>query len=304
MKNEFDYLNDAAVDLSEYSAAELTEKERLTMKKEVLNRTKKKSRAKKYIAVAAAAALVAAMTQFAFAQGFVEKIVKIVSTGYNTVIETDDSDAVFTLPESIKGRVFDRNGDPITEITGGSDENEFEIYDENGVKYDPERWIELLREAGVIGADADVSVSSAYSGKLVPNSDDGIRVFTTPEEFEDFKSGLNFKLFEPEYLPSGYAFLYAEGFTDDDGRLSGDYAVVGYSNGSEVFTVHERVINENTKYTTSYDSPVTETDIHGCTAVKTDYSIMWEENGVSVDILSGNSSVTGDELLKIAESMK
>ncbi len=304
MKNEYDYLNGTELDLSGYEPAELTEEERIIMKKEVLNKTKKRSRVKKVIAVAAAVAVVAGLTQLAFAGGFVERIVKTISTGHNVIIETDSSGVMFTLPEALSGRVFDKDGKPVTELEGGLDENDIELYDENGVKYDAQRWIDLMYETGVVDKDeVRVSVSAASKGGLIPDENENIKVCTTLDEFEKFKSGLNFELLEPEYLPEGYSFLYVEGFAKD-GVLSGDYAVVGYSNGTDVFTVHERIINDKTKYTTSYDAPVSECEIHGCAAAVTDSSAEWEEGGVSVAVLSGNSAVTGDELLKVAESVK
>lgn len=304
MKNEYDYLNGAELDLSGYEPAELTKEERMIMKKEVLNKTKKRSRAKRVIAAIAVVAAVFGVTQLAFAGGFVERIVKTISTGHNTIIETDDSGVMFTLPEALSGRVFDKDGNPVTELEGGLDESDINLYDENGVKYDAQRWIDLMCETGVIDKDKmRVSVSAASKGKPVPGENENIKVYTTLDDFERFKSGLNFDLLEPEYLPEGYSFLYAEGFANG-GVVSGDYAVVGYSNGADVFTVHERIINDKTKYTTSYDAPVSECEIHGCAAAVTDSSAEWEEGGVSVAVLSGNSGVTGDELLKVAESVK
>ena len=47
MKNEYDYLNGAELDLSGYEPAELTKEEKIMMKKEVLNKTKNRSRAKR-----------------------------------------------------------------------------------------------------------------------------------------------------------------------------------------------------------------------------------------------------------------
>ena len=51
MKNEFDYLNEAAVDLDEYEPAELTKEERLIMKEKVLEKSKKRPLVKRYISV-------------------------------------------------------------------------------------------------------------------------------------------------------------------------------------------------------------------------------------------------------------
>ena len=304
MKNEYDYLNGAELDLSGYEPAELTKEERIIMKKEVLNKTKKRSRAKRVIAVAAAVAVVFGVTQLAFAGGIVERIVKTISTGHNTIIETDNSGVMFALPEELSGRVFDKDGKPVTELEGGLNESDIELYDENGVKYDEQRWIDLMYETGVIDKDKmRVSVSAASEGKLIPDENENNKVYTTLDELKRFKSGLNFDLLEPEYLPEGYSFLYAAGFAND-GVVSGDYAVIGYSNGTDVFTVHERIINDKTKYTTSYDAPVSECEIHGCAAAVTNSSAEWEQGGVSVAVLSGNSGVIGDELLKVAESVK
>lgn len=300
MKNEFDYLNDVSVDLSGYEAAELTETECEIMKKEVLKKTKKKSKAGRYVAVAAAVALVAAMTQIAFAQGLVDKIVKTVSTGYNTVFQMDDSDGAFELPEALKNKIFDADGNPLNSIKGGGiDRGEY--YNADGKRLGADDYVDLLAESGLINLE-EVEIHVAKSDdKLIPDSDESIKVFTSQEELQE---QLNFKLITPEYLPEGFEFLYCEGFSKSNGELSGDYAVLAYSDGEKKFTIHERVINDETKFETGTSEEVREGEINGCKAAITDSGIIWEQNGVSVDIVSGDSGVLGKELLKVAESTK
>ena len=44
--------------------------------------------------------------------------------------------------------------------------------------------------------------------------------------------------------------------------------------------------------------------VNGCTAAVSEHDVMWEQDGVSVDLVSGESDITGDVLLKVANSVK
>ncbi len=300
MKNEFDYLNDAKMDFSKYEAMELTDKERVEMKKEIKKTTRKFSW-KKCAVLAACVASLAIAAQTSFARDMMERIVKVVTTGHNDVIQTDFSEMEAALPQILKGSFFDKVGNEITSLDGITSYTE--LYDANGVQYDEKSITKLFKDKGLIDDDEDVTIRVGVPKEpgVIPESGDGEEVFTSIEELS---LKLNFTLKTPEYMPEGWSFLYGYGFTNEDGVMSGNYAVLVYYDGKNEFTIHERIINDETRYTMSTDETVTEDTINGCTAAISAHNIMWEQEGVSVDLSSGDSGITGDELIKIAESVK
>ena len=300
MRNEFDYLNDVQIDFSKYEAMELTDKERMNMKKAVKEK-KPRFSWKKCAVIAACVASIAIVAQTGFAQDIMSHIVKVVMTGHNDVIQMEDSAITRNVPEELIGCFFDADGNEVTELTDGRGYTD--LYSKDGVKYDDESLTNLFIEKGIIKTDTEVSihVAPADDGSAIPETDESRIVFTSESELQ---SGLNFALKAPEYLPEGYSFLYGVGFRKNDGTMSGDYAMMAYSDGEQKFTVHERIINENTRYSMGTNSELTEGIINGCTAAITDYEITWEQDGISVAILSGMSDVTGDKLLKVANSVK
>ena len=289
MKNEYDYLNDVKMDFSVYDDE---------MKKEIMEMKKGKMSIRK-IAVIAACAAAVAITGTAFASGYVTKIVKSISTGHNMMIQTDDTGMEWEIPEKLSGKFYDKDGNELHSITYGMTYGD--LYDKDGNRYDEASIAQMFIDSGYAD-DADIRVeASKDNGTKIPYDDETLKVYTSLEEFD---ADLSFDLKSPEYVPDGYSFLYGNGYRDKDGKMSGNYAVLTYSNGKDTFSIHERVINDKTSFETSTNEDVTETLINGCTAAVSDHEIMWEQSGISITVISGSSSVTGGELLKVAESIK
>ena len=300
MKNEYDYLNDVRTDFSKYETMELTDKERREMKNEFKKR-KAHFSWRKCSALAACAAAIAIAAQTGFAQNMMERIINVVQTGHNDVVQTDYSEAEETLTQTLKGCIFDKDGNEITSLDGITSYTD--LYDASGVRYDEKSIIKLFKDKGLVNDDVDaiIRVGTPKEKGVIPESGNGEEIFTSIEELG---SRLNFTLKTPEYMPEGWDFLYCYGFTGDDGVMSGNYAVLVYYDGNEEFYIHERVINDDTRYTASTDETVTEGTVNGCTAAISEHDVMWEQDGVSVDLVSGESDITGDVLLKVANSVK
>ena len=300
MKNEYDYLNDVRTDFSKYETMELTDKERREMKNEFKKR-KAHFSWRKCSALAACAAAIAIAAQTGFAQNMMERIINVVQTGHNDVVQTDYSEAEETLTQTLKGCIFDKDGNEITSLDGITSYTD--LYDASGVRYDEKSIIKLFKDKGLVNDDVDaiIRVGTPKEKGVIPESGNGEEIFTSIEELG---SRLNFTLKTPEYMPEGWDFLYCYGFTGDDGVMSGNYAVLVYYDGNEEFYIHERVINDDTRYTASTDETVTEGTVNGCTAAISEHDVMWEQDGVSVDLVSGESDITGGMLLKVANSVR
>ena len=295
MKNEFDYLNDVKMDFSVYEEKSLTEKERLKMKN-ILKR-KRKFSTRKCIAAAACVGVVAALGITAYATGFVDNVVKMITTGHNQFAQVDDSELTAEVPENLKGFLFDENGEEVTMFRG-----DMTLYDKDGNVI--EDMGEYMRSLGIYSlyyntenGEVKVSFDEETESDPLLNMEGDYIIAESEAELEN-KPG--FKASVPEYIPEGFKFhgaAYSKG--------EAEYLFIYYMNGEgEYFCIHERIINDDTAYTASTNGTVEEIDINGNKAAVMDKDeISWEENGISIDVM-GRDVIEYDDLLKVAESIK
>lgn len=290
MKNEFDFLNDVKMDFSNYEAMKLTESERATMKQAVKKKSGKRISWKKCALIAACAATIAAMSQTAFAQELMGKIIQSISTGYNTFVQMEEPEGVtVSVPDQLAGQIYDKEGRVMTKI-GRQDK----LYDREGN--------EVMIQSEMTQEGEQLFLFPVDKMNEIPESDESSVIYSSVAELE---SVLDFDLKTPESLPQGYHFLYGEAFRTEKNsdEISGEYAFLAYSNGEKTFFLHERMINEANKFVSSLSGELKTIQIHGHTAAMGDREISWEEDGISVSIL-GRDAVTGDDLIKLAESIQ
>lgn len=288
MKNEFDYLNEVKMDFSIYDAETVSEKEIKGMKENMSGKKRKISFKKMYVIAACAAVVAIAGT--AFASGVVGDIIKSVSTGYNNYVQTDDS-VPQELPEELKGKIFDKNGIALEMVTA---EDMKDVYDVNGEKIDEMRFAQMYEDA--LGVEVKISTENEY------NADEAEKNYASIEEAQS-NSVFDIKL--PEYLPKGYELSRVYTYTDNEGNAGGKYITLEYKNekGKEI-TIFERILDDETRFTTSTDGTLEELTINGRKAVLMDKNdIEWEtDDNVSVSIIAHN--ISKSEIIKMAESTK
>ena len=286
MKREFEFLNDVNMDFSEYEEVPFTEQERLTMKKNLKQSNKAYHSRKRMMRAAVLAACLAVTSQTAFAKDLAEKIF---SLGHSSIITETESDSAevssVPVPAELKGQLFDADGKEMTELSSA----DTGYFNKDG---DP------VQINSVEDHDGTIHYSlSKYSADDPLGDVDGVIAFDSIDDLD-----LSFDLKVPETLPDGFSLTKVYSFSDDDGHSSPDYAVLAYSDGNEGFTIHERRDSEDTQFVTSLPDPQ-EMDFHGSTAVynHSEFYAAWD--GTNISIL-GNDVLTGDALLKVAESMK
>lgn len=283
MKNEYDYLNDAKIDFDRYDETAITEREICKMK----NSIKRHKRPKKYIAYAVAACLgIVALTGTAFASGLVDNIVKVITTGHNKYYQVDSS-APMEVPENLRGRLFDKNGVPLTEMTAGQ-----KLYDADGNEYTPESYAKLIEE--VSGGTVEIS------GYGDPSENE--LVYDTLDKAQ---AAAKFDIKTPSALPDNFSLSRVYTFTDENGNTSGMYMNMVYSdgNGREIIFM-ERLINDETSFESGTDGKIEEIKINGRTAVISAESVAWETaDMVSVSVFD-HAGLSREELIKLAESVK
>lgn len=283
MKNQYELLNEAWIDFSNYEEMPLSEQEREQMMKK-FRQTSKRQRRKQHIMYAAAcAASLALVSQTAFAKDLVNRIISIGNS--SIVIYEEDQTEVSRLekvPEELEGRVFDADGNMVSELTDGQ-----KLYNADG------------REVMITADTGNGEVTYSLNEAAEPAVSERTVVFSSEEELEE---NLSFDLKIPASLPEGYKLDTAYTYQDAAGNVSGDYAMLAYSNGSQTFYIHERRDSEETRYSDAWGG-AKEMEFHDTTAAYDDHNFMCSWDGTIIDIL-GNQSLTGDALLEVANSLE
>ncbi len=291
-KNEFDYLNDVKMDFSDYEIMNLTELERNTMKN--INKPHKKFSVGKLSALAACVALVVAFSQTAIAKDFLSNIITNVSTGHNQFFKIDDSNRKMTLPKEVRGKFFDKEGNPVTEYRSGD-----KLYDAEGNEIsDVPRYITETLGIDTLtmnGAKVKVQVKPSDKDVLKEAEEKGENVVYDIEKIND---SLNFTAKLPDYVPENFEFF---GATAD-----GDYLFLYYreKETGSFFAIHERAINDETAFQSSTDGSLIETTVNGNKAVLMDGDCLdWETDGIAIGVM-GRNVISTTDVYKVADSIK
>lgn len=239
----------------------------------------------KVASIALACVLGFSIMQTAFAQEFVGKVLKTISLGHITVSEEEPMEVEsFPVPEKFKGKIFDKDGNPVEIIS-----------EELGKLYtvDGEEIADLDFETGEIMTVAECDRMRK----------EGILVIKDVSKLNNYTC---FNVILPSYLPEGYEFDRAEFYKDDNGVVENSkYISLYFTNkktGGKIY-IPQRFADEETAYETG-GSKVEKIKINGVDAVLyDDENIDWEANGVIYGI-SAKGEVSRDELIKIAESIK
>jgi hypothetical protein len=229
------------------------------------------------------------VSQTTFAQATVEKILKTLSLGHVTMIEYEGNEPEeAALPESVKGKVFDKNKTPLEKIT--KDIFSEGIYTEEGEKI----------------AKIDPKKGTIVTEKQMKEEEEKERNDTL---YVTDSSTLNqytcFKVKLPTYLPEGYTFKNAEFTKDESGNVKDSkYASINFENkttGKEIY-MQERFACDETK-TVSNAEDIQKININGVEAILSNgRNIDWEADGTIYYL--GGKNIGKDEAIKVAESIK
>lgn len=291
MRDLYDYLNDVSVDFSQYGEEELTQKERSIMKRAVKGNGSSK---RKIWTVGIVAATVVALGVTSYATGFIDNIIKSVSTGYNSFAQVSVEGQSIEMPAEIAGLVFNADGSPAKEIASGAS-----YYDADGNEI--KDWNEFFKKNNIdaISIDGDVVYVSEKAGRTADPLENASENDYVVKSMADLEGKTAFAVKAPASLPEGFEFYGAT--CNKDG---GEYLFLYYMNeAGDWFTIHERLINEETAFASATDGTVEETDINGHKAAIVDgSSVEWEADGISVGIM-GRGYIEKDELISMAKGM-
>ena len=225
------------------------------------------------------------LMQTSFAQGVVDKIVRTISLGHITILQSEPSEMKSCpVPDELKGKIFDKDGKPLKVL---SKEHPEEIYTADG------------EEIACIDSNGEI-ITVAEAKKM---SEEQTLVVKDPNELNNYTC---FDVKLPSYLPEGYKFTEAEFFKDENGVVE-NAKIIGLYFANEktgkFIYMQQRLAVEEAGYVTGA-AKVEELKINGVDAVLYgDSNLDWEYNGV-IYMLVGRGEIAKDELIKIAESIK
>lgn len=253
---------------------------------------KSQSFKKPAVAVASIALGVTLFAQTAIAKDFTQKIKEIFSiAGGNINIIQEEAverpDGV-PVPESLKGQLFDSEGNEVKAFT----DELTELYTQSGEKI------------AYLGNDENNEMVIVTEAQEAAEKDETTLTLTDANKRNDY-TAFDVKL--PEYLPDGYKFDRIELYKDENGKVENSkYISIFYTNESngEYIFMQQRLSDEETGFTTGTDGTVERARVNGAEAlIMDDQSIDWEANGVLYHITS-RGAFGKDDLLKMAESIK
>ncbi|WZL73412.1 DUF4367 domain-containing protein [Clostridiaceae bacterium 35-E11] len=249
-------------------------------------RNSNKSSFNKVASIALVCLLGFSITQTSFGHNMIDKVLRTISLGHITISEEAPIEREpMPVPEELKGRIFDQDGNEIHEFTM----EHTQIFTADG-----EEIAHINRETGEI-----ITVEERKKQK-----ESDTLVVKDPDQLSNYT---RFKVILPDYLPRGYRFDRAGLFKDESGVVpeNSKYIELFFTNDEtgEYMYMQQRFADEETAYSTGSDQ-VEALKINGVDAVfYGGKNIDWEYNGV-IYMLSGRGVVSREELIKIAESIK
>lgn len=251
------------------------------------NNMKKINKIKK-TGIVAASLLIAStiVTQTTFAQEVVGKIIKSISLGHITIVQDDsEKPEELVVPDLLKGKLFDKNGNVIEKIT--KDIAEGGYYTQDGEKVGKYNF-----EDGTVLTEKQVQ----------KEYEESILIITDSSKLNEYTC-FNVKL--PSYLPEGYTFKNAEFTKDEFGDVKDSkYAIINFENketGKKIY-LQERFSCDETRSTGGADD-IEKININGVDAILSNgRTIDWEDDK-TIYFLTGKT-LSKDEAIKIAESIK
>lgn len=240
------------------------------------------------IAVASLLIVSTILAQTTFAKEVVDNIIKTISLDHFSAVQYNDNQEEYIIPNSLKGKIFDKNGNALEKIT--KDFGYDGVYTKDGEKI-------------VNWNAADDSVTTEKQEKEKEEKEKANENTLTITDSSKVNGYPCFEVKLPSYLPDGYKFEKAEFYKE--GEDHDKYATLYFKNqktGIEIY-MQQRFACESTRGDLGTDDKIESVKINGVDAVlEEEHNIDWEDNNVVYYL--GCKDISKDEVIKIAESVK
>lgn len=263
----------------------ILEKEKLINERKGIMKNSNKT---KKIAITAASFLtVCAISTYviqpAYAHNIATKIIKTISLGHvSTEQFKDDKVEKIPVPAEFKGKVFDKDGKPLVELSKKSPK----MYTASGEE-----------------------IICFTNGEPVTKNSKSANVSTLEvKDVNEINNHTCFKVLLPNYLPEGYKFDKAIFFKEsaEDTVVNTKYVDLSFineKNGKQIL-IQQRYPDETTRVESGTDAKVQKIKVNGADAIFiASGRLSWETNN-ALYFLRDKGNLDMKELIKIAESIK
>lgn len=242
-------------------------------------KNKHKKQYKKPAIAAACALLIATLPFTSFGGGIVNTVKQAVIPSGRIVINEDKlavnpKDVPF--PEELKGKVFDKEGNEITDFEVLK--NAEHVYSKDG------------RE--IVGSDYDEStgeVTFEYADEVKKDTGDKAPVKEIAKKLS----------FNPLVFSDKYNYVESEVFADP-GTLS-DYVSFTYEKDGKTIHLHERISSPETAYETGGEGKIYEVNVNGVKVIIQGHSADFERDGLLVSVSAGGADK--DDLIAMVKDL-
>ena len=232
-------------------------------KQEVYTKMKKKQRKQyKKPAIAAACALLIATLPFtSFGGGIVNTVRQAVSPSGRIVVNEDEPAVAIPFPEELKGKVFDKEGNEITDFEVLKKAEH--VYSKDGREIVGSNYDEATRTG---------EVTFEYADEVKKDTGDKAPV-------EEIAKKLNFN---PLVFSDKYNYVESEIFAEP-GTLS-DYVAFTYEKDGKTIYIDERVSTPENAYETGGEGKIYEVNVDGVKVIIQGRDADFERDGLLVSI--------------------
>ena len=248
-------------------------------KQEVYVKMKKKQRKQyKKPAIAAACALLIATLPFtSFGGGIVNTVRQAVSPSGRIVINEDEPAVAIPFPEELKGKVFDKEGNEITDVEVLKKAEH--VYSKDGREIVGSNYDEATRTGEVTFEYADEAKSTGDKAPV-----------------EEIAKKLNFN---PLVFSDKYNYVESEIFADP-GTLS-DYVAFTYEKDGKTIHLHERISSPENAYETGGEGKIDEVNVDGVKVIIQGRDADFERDGLLVSVSAGGADK--DDLIAMVKDL-
>ena len=231
-------------------------------KQEVYSKMKNKQRKQyKKPAIAAACALLIATLPFtSFGGGIVNTVKHVVSPSGRIVVNEDEPAVAIPFPEELKGKVFDKEGNEITDLEVLKKAEH--VYSKDGREIVGSNYDEATRTGEVTFEYADEAKSTGDKAPV-----------------EEIAKKLSFN---PLVFSDKYNYVESEIFADP-GTLS-DYVAFTYEKDGKTIYIDERVSTPENAYETGGEGKIYEVNVDGVKVIIQGREANFERDGLLVSV--------------------
>lgn len=243
-------------------------------------KNKQKKQYKKPAIAAACALLIATLPFTSFGGGIVNTVRQTVSPSGRIVVNEEDEVTIdpekMPLPDYLKGKIFDQNGNEITNCKPLAEEEA--LYSEDG------------REIVHTDYNANTGeVTFEYADEVKKDTGDKAPVKEIAKKLS----------FNPLVFSDKYNYVESEVFADP-GTLS-DYVSFTYEKDGKTIHLHERISSPETAYETGGEGKIYEVNVNGVKVIIQGHSADFERDGLLVSVSAGGADK--DDLIAMVKDL-